>query len=170
MGIRLWLVNAVASRRSQKIRNVVYKSINMIDDTVEFRGGAYIVCPYMLKIGKNVFINRNCNFYNYWNEDAIIEIGDNVTIGFNVSLITASHDILDAEQRADHNKIVCKPITIGRGAWIGAHAIILPGVIIGDGAVVAAGAVVADNVSPNTVVGGVPAKIIKSLEKNGQLS
>lgn len=57
-----------------------------------------------------------------------------------------------------------KPITIGDDVWIGGHSTILPGVTIGNGAIVAAGAVVTKDVEPNTVVGGVPAKVIKKIE------
>ena len=56
------------------------------------------------------------------------------------------------------------PITIGNDVWIGGNSTILPGVTIGDGAVVAAGAVVTKDVEPNTIVGGVPAKVIKKIE------
>jgi len=56
------------------------------------------------------------------------------------------------------------PIHIGKNVWIGANASVLPGVSIGDGAIVAAGAVVTKDVEPNTIVGGVPAKMIKRIE------
>ena len=57
-----------------------------------------------------------------------------------------------------------KPIKIGCNVWIGANATILPGVTIGDGAVIAAGAVVSKDVPPRTIAGGVPAKIIKTID------
>ena len=79
-------------------------------------------------------------------------------------MATLNHDFNPAK-RSD---IIPKPIHIGKQVWIGSNATILPGVTIGDGAIVAAGAVVAKYVPPNTVVGGVPAKIIKHyLEKFG---
>jgi len=58
----------------------------------------------------------------------------------------------------------CNPVHIGRNAWIGVGAIILPGVTIGENAVVAAGAVVTKDVAPNTIVGGNPAKLIKTIK------
>ncbi len=56
------------------------------------------------------------------------------------------------------------PIHIGKNVWIGANATVLAGVTIGDGAVVAAGAVVTKDVEPNTIVGGIPCKVIKKIE------
>jgi maltose O-acetyltransferase len=91
-----------------------------------------------------------------------IEIADRVFIGHHVVLITTNHEIGTAWQRC--GGWTPAPIRIGNGVWIGARATVLPGVTIGDGAVVAAGAVVAKDVPPNTLVGGVPAKVIRILE------
>ena len=100
-----------------------------------------------------MFINIGCKFQ----DQGGITIGDETLIGHNVVLATLNHDFNPAK-RSD---IIPKPIHIGKQVWIGSNATILPGVTIGDGAIVAAGAVVAKDVPPNTVVGGVPAKIIK---------
>ncbi|MCU7549563.1 hypothetical protein OCK74_10585 [Chitinophagaceae bacterium LB-8] len=89
-----------------------------------------------------------------------ITIEDDVLIGPRVNLTTENHPLDPADRRA----LICKPIVIKRNAWIGAAATILPGVTIGENAVVAAGAVVSKDVPANTIVGGVPAKIIKSID------
>ena len=75
-------------------------------------------------------------------------------------LATINHD-LDPTNR---QSMSYAPIHIGKNVWIGANATVLAGVTIGDGAVVAAGAVVTKDVEPNTIVGGVPAKVIKKIE------
>ena len=111
-----------------------------------------------ITVGKNVFINSGCCFQD---QGGII-IGDNVLIGQQVVIATLNHDLMP-EKRAN---MLPAPVTIGDGVWIGAHATILSGVTIGSGAVVAAGAVVTKDVPENTVVGGVPAKIIKTIRES----
>lgn len=110
-----------------------------------------------IRFGKEVFINSGCHFQ----DQGGIEIGDGAMIGHNVVLATVNHDLNPANNRKNHYA----PIKIGNHVWIGANATILPGVIIGDWAVVAAGAVVTKNVPELTVVGGVPAKVLKTLQK-----
>ncbi|MGZ5246855.1 MAG: DapH/DapD/GlmU-related protein [Flavitalea sp.] len=109
-----------------------------------------------ITLGKNVFINHACSFLDLGG----ITIEDNVQIGPRVNLVTENHPL----DPSDREALLLKPITIKRNAWIGAAVTILPGVTIGENAVVAAGAVVSRDVPPNTVVGGIPAKIIKSIE------
>ncbi|RQU65639.1 sugar O-acetyltransferase [Burkholderia cenocepacia] len=109
-----------------------------------------------MKVGRNVFVNENCTFYDLGG----LEIGDDVMIGPNVSLITSGHPVEPSRRR---DCVVAKPIVIGRNVWIGAGATIIGGVTIGENAVVAAAAVVTRNVPPNTLVGGNPAKIIRSI-------
>ena len=89
-----------------------------------------------------------------------ITIVDDVQIGPKVSVITEIHP-LDPSTR---KSLDLKSVLIKRNAWIGAGAIILPGVTIGENSVIAAGAVVNKDVPANTVVGGIPAKIIKAIE------
>lgn len=115
----------------------------------------YTDCGVNLHIGENVFFNSGCRFQ----DQGGIYIGDNTMIGHNVVLATINHD-LNPENRGTN---LPKPIHIGRNVWIGANATVLPGVTIGDNAVVAAGAVVTKDVEENTVVGGVPAKLLRRI-------
>jgi acetyltransferase-like isoleucine patch superfamily enzyme len=108
-----------------------------------------------IHIGKNVFINASCHFQ----DQGGIFIGDNVLIGHNVVLATINHDLNPFDR---HN--IYKPIHICDRVWIGSNAVITQGVTIGAGAVVAAGAVVTKDVPENTVVGGVPAKFIRTID------
>ncbi|MEI3843081.1 MULTISPECIES: acyltransferase [unclassified Microbacterium] len=109
-----------------------------------------------IEIGVGVYINR----------DAYIRpnttIGDRVNIGPFVRLITDTHEIGSSSRRAGPGRF--DSITIGDGVWIGAAVTVLGGVTIGAGAIVAAGAVVTADVPPNTMVGGVPARVIRSLD------
>lgn len=107
------------------------------------------------KIGKRVFINFNCTFLDLGG----ITIEDDVLIAPNVSLLTEGHPVAPEERHS----LVPKAIHIKRNAWIGANATILQGVTIGENAVVAAGAVVTKDVPDNSVVGGIPAKLIKKI-------
>ena len=107
------------------------------------------------QIGKNVFINHDCTFLDIGG----ISIEDDVLIGPKVSLITESHPLDPDERKA----LFVKSVVIKRNAWIGAGAIILSGVTVGENAVVAAGAVVSKDVPANTVVAGIPAKVVKNI-------
>jgi acetyltransferase-like isoleucine patch superfamily enzyme len=109
-----------------------------------------------IKLGKNIFINHACTFLDLGG----ITIEDDVQIGPKVNLITENHPV-DPSQR---KHLDLKSILIKRNAWIGAGATILPGVIIGENSIVAAGAVVNKDVPPNTIVGAIPAKMIKQLD------
>ena len=117
----------------------------------------YTDCGKNIHIGKNVFFNMGCKFQ----DQGGIFIGDGVLIGHNVVLATLNH----AKSPCDRSTMLPAPIHIGKNVWIGANATVLPGVTIGDGAIVAAGAVVNRDVPENTVVGGVPAKVIKHLSE-----
>ena len=115
----------------------------------------YTDCGKNIYIGKNVFINAGCKFQ----DQGGIFIEDGALIGHNVVLATLNH----VASPKDRGSMIPAPIRIGKNVWIGANATILPGVTIGDGAIVAAGAVVNRDVPENTVVGGVPAKVIRTI-------
>lgn len=124
-----------------------------IDDTFRLFPPFYTDFGKNISIGKNVFINSGCRFQ----DQGGITIGNGTLIGHNVVLATINHDLNPSKNRKNHYA----PIKIGNNVWIGANATVLPGVMIGDWAVVAAGAVVTKDVPPMTVVGGVPAKILR---------
>lgn len=107
-------------------------------------------------VGKNVFINSGCCFQ----DQGGIELGDGCLIGHQVVFATLNHDP-DPEKRAN---MTPAPIRLGRRVWVGSHATILSGVTVGDNAVIAAGAVVNRDVPADTVVAGVPARIVKRIQ------
>jgi len=109
-----------------------------------------------IHVGDNFYAGYNCTMLDF----AEIRIGDNCLIGPNVGIYTTGHN---ESPKLRHETGYAIPVTIGNNVWIGGGATILPGVIIGDGAIVAAGAVVTKDVTANTVVGGIPATIIKEI-------
>jgi acetyltransferase-like isoleucine patch superfamily enzyme len=109
-----------------------------------------------ITVGRTVFIGYECAFTGH----AAIDIADQVMIAHKVNLVTAGHPVEPDQRRA---YIAAAPITIETNVWIGAAATVLPGVSIGAGSVVAAGAVVTRDVPPATLVGGVPAAVIRNL-------
>lgn len=119
----------------------------------------YTDCGKNITVGKNVFINTGCRFQ----DQGGIRIGDHVLIGHNVVLATLNHDFAPYNRATMHPA----PIHIEGQVWIGANATVVPGVTIGENSIVAAGAVVTKDVPPNTIVGGVPAKVLKRIDENG---
>ena len=135
--------------------------------------------PSSAKIGKGVKIWRDV-----WVDDyPKLTIGDEVTVGKSAmllssggltignrvmvahgsQLVSAGHTIpdLDSEETMRHADILSAPIVLEDDVWIGAGAIVLPGVTVGEGAIVAAGAVVTRNVPPRTIVAGIPASVVR---------
>lgn len=141
-----------------EIRVIFAKLIGKsVDDSFNLFPPFYTDCGKNLSIGKNVFFNGGCRFQ----DQGGITIGDGTLIGHNVVLATLNHDF-DPAHRAD---LKPAPIHIGKNVWVGANATILPGVSIGDGAVIAAGAVITKDVPSEMIVGGVPAKEIRKIQK-----
>ncbi len=90
-----------------------------------------------------------------------VHIGDRVHFGQEVMLLTMDHEFGPSSERC--GGLTAAPIRIGDGVWVASRVTILPGVTVGRGAVVAAGAVVVSDVAPDTMVGGVPAKVVRHL-------
>lgn len=129
------------------------------------------------KIGKNVIfypgikINPARNIYIGSNVDLAwgviittgggVEIGERTLIGYRTQILSSNHNVLPNKEKIFNSGHSHKKIIIADDVWIGANCIITAGCTIGEGAVIAAGAVVTKNVEPYTVVGGIPAKLIK---------
>lgn len=139
-----------------EIRNLLSQITgSAIDESVVVFTPLYINYGKHTKIGKNVFINFDCVFLDLGG----ITIEDGVLIAPKVSLLSEGHPTEPENRQA----LVPKAIHIKKNAWIGANATIMRGVTIGENAIVAAGSVVSKDVPDNTIVGGVPAKIIKQI-------
>ena len=92
-----------------------------------------------------------------------VTIGHHVNLAQGITVTALNHNFADITRRIDQQGVATSPVVIDNDVWIGANAVILPGVTIGSHAVVAAGAVVTKDVPGNCIVAGVPAKIIKRL-------
>ena len=92
-----------------------------------------------------------------------VDIGNHVNLAQGITVTALNHNFSDTNKRIDEQGVRTNPVTIEDDVWVGANAVILPGVTIGEHCVVAAGAVVTKDVPPHSLVAGVPAKVIKKI-------
>lgn len=150
-------LNRLTFNDADKVRALFSDLIGKnVDDSFLLIPPFYTTGGREISIGRNVFINQNCTFYDLGG----LDIADDVMIGPNVSIITSGHPIEPSRRRAF---VVARPIVIERNVWIAAGATIIGGVTVGENAVIAAGSVVTKDVAPNTLVGGNPARVIRSI-------
>ncbi len=144
----------------------------------------FVTWPHQIRIGNNCILEHNISFKfdGIWMPGPRINIGDRVFIGngceFNIkkglhigndSLIASGCKFIDHNHGVAKSKLtrqqpqIEETISIGSNVWIGCNSVILKGVTVGEGAVIAAGSVVNKDISPNTIAGGVPAKLIKQI-------
>ena len=142
----------------EEIRNLMSQITGRpVDETFAMFSAVFIRTAGKIYLSeKNVFINCCCHFQ----DQGGIYLGDHVLVGSHVVFATINHG-MEPEHRSDN---IPASIRVEKNVWIGSHATILSGVTIGENAIVAAGAVVTKDVPAGTVVGGVPAKVIRRLE------
>lgn len=122
--------------------------------------GSRVMTPIYVNRANNVHIGKRVAIMPYFKcmSAGDVYLDDDVRIAMNVSIITNNHDFYDRDV------LTIEPVHIGKNAWIGAGATILPGVTVGENAIVGAGSVVTKDVPANTIVVGNPAKPIKQLD------
>lgn len=133
-------------------------------ETSSFRPGAYAVETKHISIGEHVTIRPLSMLFAREHVSPTITIEDYALIGSGVHIYVSNHEFKDTSRPIffqGHSDIM--PVIIRKGCWIGANAIILPGVEVGENSVVAAGSIVTKSVPKNTVVAGCPAKVIKTI-------
>jgi maltose O-acetyltransferase len=155
----IW-VNSVASSPAvpARLRPAFMRAAGLdVDSSAYIRPRFFVVMSRDVRIEESAFINARCII----DGPGAVRVGRNAWVGVDVAFLTSTHEVGSSDQRAGtgiHEKIVVED-----GAWIGAKASIFGGVTIGRGAIVGAGAVVREDVAPNTVVAGVPARVIREL-------
>ena len=142
-------------RTPEQVRDIVSRLTGTeVDESVTVFPPFHSEFGKNLHLGKDVFINLGCRFQ----DTGGITIGDDTLIGHGTTLTTLNHAI-DPARRADMRPA---PVVIGRHVWLGAGVTVVPGVTIGDGAVIGAGSVVTKDVAADTIVAGVPARLIRA--------
>lgn len=140
----------------EEVRNLLSRLFGKtVDESFRVFPPFYTDFGKNITVGKNVFINACCHFQDHGG----VTIGDGCQIGHNVVFATLNHGLAPEERQTTYPA----PVILGRNVWVGSNATILQGVTIGDNAVIGAGAVVTKDVEANTIVGGVPARFIKSI-------
>ena len=151
-------INSLNETQKEKRAKLIYKLFGQAGKNLWVEPPFYCDYGYNITVGDHVFFNYNCCILDVMP----VSIGNNVMIAPNVQIYTATHP-LEAKAR-NSGKEFAKPISIGNDVWIGGGTIICPGVSIGNRVVIAAGTVVTKNIPDDVLVGGNPAKVIKTIE------
>jgi len=151
---KAWLVryNAALAKPAAERRALLAERLAEVGEGAVIRPPFHCDFGYNIRLGRNAFLNYNCVILDV----VEVAIGEGVQIGPAVQIYSADHprDPVQRRQGLEFGR----PVRIGRHAWIGGGAIILPGISIGDDAVIGAGSVVTRDVSPGATVMGNPAR------------
>lgn len=132
-------------------------------DAAEFRPGAYAITCSNISLGRRVVIRPGTMLFA--DESAGITIEDDVMLGSGVHIYVGNHRFSDAAIPViDQARSPSQAVVLARGCWIGANAILLPGVTIGENSVIGAGSVVTRSIEPRVLAAGNPARVIRSVE------
>ncbi len=143
------------------IRNLGFRlMLGRTGKHVFFDYGIYIKFPWLVEMGDDVSVNRGAQFFPAFKGSHKIVIGNDVYIGPNVCFFASGHDLNDLSQLAGND------IVVGDHVWIGANAIILPGVKVGSSSVIGAGSVVTKDIQENSIMAGNPARLIRGRTEN----
>lgn len=154
--------NATPMRDAARRRALLAELLGAIGDATEIRPPLRVDYGRHIRIGARTFVNFGLVALDV----APITIGDDVQIGTNVQLLTPTHPIDPAQRRAKWESAA--PITIADNVWLGSGAIVLAGVTIGENTVVGAGSVVTNDLAPNVVAVGNPARVIRTVTTTEQ--
>jgi len=149
--------NATRPRETERRREILDEMLGSVG------AGVWVEPPLHVAYGDNVVLGDEVyvNFGLTVVDDVAVVVGDRVMIAPNVTISTTGHPV-HPEVRRDGSQFSA-PVHLGDDVWVGAGAVILPGVTVGAGSVVAAGAVVTGHVPPMVVVGGVPARVLREV-------
>ncbi|WP_300558068.1 sugar O-acetyltransferase [Companilactobacillus sp.] len=164
------LIQEINTETDADKRNLTMKKLfNQSGQRLTINGHFEAIYGKHISVGDDVFINGNC----FFQDSNLITLGNRVIIAPDTKFYCGEHS-LDANQRfgvrEDGSRYLItytEPISVGNDVWIGGNVTIIGGVHIGNNVIVGAGAVVTKDVPDNSVVGGVPAKIIKQLPELG---
>lgn len=153
-----WLFRNIPGMLGYLSRYLLYRLLfKKLGSFCVIQPNVYFVNCKNIECGRNFAVNSN----TYINAVGGVKIGDDVLLGPNVAISSGEHQYSEGRLPVTLQPIVRKKIVIGNGVWIGANAVILPGVVLAEGTIVGAGAVVTKSTEPYSVVAGVPAKKIK---------
>jgi len=161
--VSVFLLNVFSSMRGKfgmLLRYILVKNLSKsCGDNVSIAHNVELKNLNNISFGDNVSIHTNCYFDGFGG----LSIGNDVSFAHNCSILTANHDWSDTSKPIKYNDVRASPVSIQDDVWLGCGVRVLAGISIDSRSIVAAGSVVTKNVESNTVVAGVPSKVLKHI-------